>query len=176
VKTEIELKVAAEEGKRAFEAGRYEAAADLFRSAAEGYAALSDSVNQAEQKNNLSVALLRLGRTQEALDAASGTDGVFAGIGDVRRQGMALNNQGVAFENLRRYDEALSAYEKAAGLLAQAGEKEMRAIVLKAAAALQLRRGKVGESGIRMIGALEAKPHPSAFERLLKSLLRLVQR
>ena len=176
MKPEIELKVSTEDGKRAFEAGRYETAAGLFRAAAEGYAAIHDPVNHAEQKNNLSVTLLKLGRAQEALESALGTDVVFAGIGDVRRQGMALNNQGVALENLRRYDEALSVYERSSQLLAQAGEKEMRAIVLKAAAGLQLRRGKIGESGIRMIGALEAKPHPSAFERLLKYFLRLVQR
>ena len=89
---------------------------------------------------------------------------------------MALNNQAAAFENLRRLDEALSAYERSAALLAEAGEKEMRAVVLKAAAGLQLRRGKVAESGIRMIGVLEAQEHPSVFERVLRYLLRLAQR
>ena len=136
MKSELELKQTAEDGKRAFESGRYETAAELFRSATQGYAALNDAVNAAEQKNNLSVTLLKLGRSQEALDAALGTDEVFAAIHDVRRQGMALNNQAAALENLRRLDEALSAYERSAPLLAEAGEKEMRAVVLKAAAGL----------------------------------------
>jgi hypothetical protein len=89
---------------------------------------------------------------------------------------MALNNQAAAFESLRRLDEALSAYERSAPLLAEAGEKQMRAVVLKAAAGLQLRRGQLAESGIRMIGVLEAEEHPSIFERVLRYLLRLVQR
>ena len=37
--------------------------------AVQGYVALDDAVNAAEQKNNLSVTLLKLGRPQEALDA-----------------------------------------------------------------------------------------------------------
>jgi tetratricopeptide (TPR) repeat protein len=174
--SELDPKQTGEDGKRAFESGRYDTAAQLFRSAAQGYAALNDAVNAAEQKNNLSVTLLNLGRSQEALDAALGTDEVFAGLHDVRRQGMALNNQAAAFEALRRLDEALSAYERSGPLLAEAGEKEMRAVVLKAAAGLQLRRGKLAESGIRMIGVLEAREHPSVFERVLRYLVRLVQR
>ena len=176
MKSALELKQMADEGKTAFESARYAFAAELFRSAADGYAAVGDEVNAAEQQNNLSVTLLKLGRPQEALDAALGSDEVFAGLNDVRRQGMALNNQAAALENLGRLDEALSAYEQSAPLLGEAGEKEMRHAILKAAAALQLRRGKVAESGLRMIGVLEAKEHPSAFERLLKYLLRLVQR
>jgi tetratricopeptide (TPR) repeat protein len=176
MKSTLELKQLAGDGKTAFESARYELAAELFRSAAQGYAALRDAVNAAEQQNNLSVTLLKLGRSQEALDAALGTDEVFAAVHDVRRQGMALNNQAAAFENLGRRDAALSAYERSAPLLGEAGEKEMRAVVLKAAAGLQLRRGKLADSGLRMIGVLEAREHPSFFERLLKYLLRLVQR
>ena len=176
MKSALELKQLADDGKTAFESARYELAAELFRSAALGYAALRDAVNAAEQQNNLSVTLLKLGRSQEALDAALGTDEAFAAVHDVRRQGMALNNQAAAFENLGRLDAALSAYERSAPLLGEAGEKEMRAAVLKAAAGLQLRRGKLADSGLRMIGVLEAQEHPSFFERVLKYLLRLVQR
>jgi tetratricopeptide (TPR) repeat protein len=166
----------AEEGKLAFEAGRYVSAAESFRAAANGYAALQDPGNTAEQKNNLSVALLKMGRAQEALDSALGTDEVFARLKDIRRQGIAVNNQAAALENLRRFDEALAAYERSARLLAQAGEGELRSLALKAAAAMQLRRGKVTESGMRMIGVLEAREHPSLFQRILKFLLRLMQR
>jgi tetratricopeptide (TPR) repeat protein len=173
---EVELKQEAEDGKRSFESGHYESAAGLFRSAVQGYAALGDAVNAAEQKNNLSVTLLKLGRPQEALDSALGTDEVFAAIHDVRRQGMALNNQAAAFEGLRRLDEALAAYERSAPLLAEAGEREMRAVVLKAAAALQLRRGKLTDSGFRMLGVIEAKDQPSPFERALRWFVRLIQR
>ena len=176
MKSPLELKQLAEAGKTAFSSARYGSAAELFRSAAEGYAALRDTVNAAEQQNNLSVALLKLGRPQEALDAALGTDEVFAALHDVRRQGMALNNQAAAFENLGRLPAALSAYERSAPLLGEAGEQEMRSVVLKAAAGLQLRRGKFAESGLRMIGVLEAREHPSFFVRLLKYLLRVVQR
>jgi tetratricopeptide (TPR) repeat protein len=164
------------DGKAAFERGRYDTASQLFRSAAQGYAELNDPVNAAEQKNNLGVTLLKLGRPQEALEMVMGTEQVFASIHDVRRQGMAVNNAAAAMEDAGRLDEALAAYERSAQLLAEAGEKELRSIALKAAAAIQLRRGKLMESGVSMIGVLESREHPSLWERLLKFLLRIVQR
>jgi tetratricopeptide (TPR) repeat protein len=174
--TESKPEKSAKEGKLLFEAGRYESAAELFRAAADGYTALRDQANAAEQKNNLSVTLLKMDRAQEALDSAIGTDEVFARLKDLRRQGIAVNNQAAALESLRRFDDALAAYEHSAQLLAEAGEGELRSMALKAAAAIQLRRGKVTESGLRMIGVLEAREHPSLFQRILKFVLRVIQR
>ncbi len=163
----------AEEGKAAFESARYEAASDLFAKAAQGYAEAGDKVNEAELKNNLSVALLKLKRNQGALEAALGTEAVFSGIGDAKRQGMALGNQASALESLGRLEEALGAYERSAQIFAEAGEGDLRSLVLKAAAGIRLKQGKLTDSGLRMIGALEAKRHPSIFERVLRFLVRV---
>ena len=129
-------------------------------------------MNAAEQKNNLSVTLLKLGRAQEALQEVAGTDEVFAAAGDVRRQGMALNNQAAALQDLKRADEALAAYERSAHLLGEAGEGELRAIALKAAAAIHLRGGRLTESGLKMLGAMGSSLRPTLLERVLRSLLR----
>ena len=174
--TPSELQSLTEEGKQAFNAGQYEPAAGKFQAAADGYASLNDKVNAAEMKNNQSVALLKLGKGQAALDAALGTDQVFAGANDLRRQGMALGNQAAALEALKRWDDALAAYDRSADVFAQAGDGDLRSMVLKSAAAIKLRRGKVTESAYKMIGSMEAKDKPSFFERVLKSLLRFVQR
>ncbi len=174
--TASELTKLGEEGKQAFEAGQYEPAVQKFQAAADGYAALNDKVNAAEMMNNLSVALLKLGRGQAALDAVLGTEQVFARANDVRRQGMAFGNQAAALEALKRWDDALAAYERSAELFGQAGDGELRSIVLKSVAAIKLRRGKVSESAYKMIGSLEAKDKPSLFERLLRSILRVIQR
>ena len=174
--TASELKKLTDDGKLAFEAGQYESAAGMFDFAAQGYASLNDKSNAAEMKNDLSVALLKLGRGQAALDAALGTEQVFALTSDFRRQGMELGNQAAALETLKRWDDALAAYERSAALFAEAGEGDLRAMVLKAAAAIKLRRGKVSESAFKMIGSLEAKDKPSIFERMLKSILHFVQR
>ncbi len=174
--TPSELQKLAEEGKTAFSAGQYEAAVAKFQAAAEGYASLNDKLNTAEMKNNESVALLKLGRGQAALDAALGTEQVFAQGNDLIRQGMALGNQAAALEALKRWDEALAAYDRSAEVFGQAGDGDLKAMVLKSAAAIKLRRGKVGESAFKMIGSMEAKDKPSFFERVLKSLLHFVQR
>lgn len=174
--TPSELQQLAETGKLDFESGNYESAAHSFANAANGYAALNDEVNAAEMKNNLSVALLKSGKAEEALAACVDTDEVFARAKDLKRQGMAVGNQAAALEALKRFDEALAAYERSAQLFADAGEGDLRSMVLKSAAGIKLKRGKVGESTFKMIGSLEAKEHPSFFDRILKSLLRLVQR
>ena len=174
--TEAELKKLAEDGKLAFEAGQYQSAVSTFETAAQGYTALGGELNAAEMKNNVSVALLQLGQAQEALEAVSGTEQVFAHAGDLKRQGMAAGNQAAALEALKRFDQALAAYERSAELFAQAGEGDLRSMVLRAAAGIRLKRGKVAEAAFNMIGSLDAKEKPSIFERLLRSILRLIQR
>ena len=171
-----ELQKLSQTGKLAFEAGEYQSAASTFESAVKGYAALGDQVNAAEMRNNMSVALLQAGKAQEALDAAMGTDEVFANINDLKRQGIAVGNQAAALEALKRTEEALAAYERSAQIFANAGEGDMRSIVLKSAAAIKLKSGKVADSAFKMIGSLEAKDKPSIFERILKFFLRFLQR
>lgn len=144
----------------------------MFSEAAAKYQSASDACNAAEMHNNLSVALLKLGKAQEALDAVAGTDKIFEQAGDIRRQGMALGNQAAALEALGRLNEALQAYEHSAVLLAQAGENELRAIVLQSIAILKLRRGKWMEAAVSMIGAIETAPRPNLLQRLLRFLLR----
>jgi tetratricopeptide (TPR) repeat protein len=174
--TESEIQKLSQNGKQAFEAGEYESAADLFENAAAGYTILNDPVNAAELKNNKSVALLKMGRAQEALDAVQGTREIFAQARDLKREGMAIGNQAAALEALHRFDEAYDAYEQSAGIFAEAGEGDLRAMVLKAAAGIKLKRGKVSESAFKMIGSLEAKDKPSIFDRILKTILHFIQR
>jgi tetratricopeptide (TPR) repeat protein len=171
-----ELQAFAQKGKLAFEAGEYDSAAAAFDDAAKGYSALNDDANAAEMKNNLSVALLQAGKAQNALDATLGTEEVFAKLKDLKRQGMAVGNQAAALEALGRKDEALAAYERSAQIFADAGEGDLRSMVMKSAAAIKLKNGKVAESAFRMIGSLEAKDKPSIFERILKFFLRFLQR
>ena len=165
-----------EQGKQAFQAGQLEQAVDSFRAAAQAYVSAQDELNAAESRNNLSVALLQLGKSQESLEAALGTDELFAKAGDLKRQGMALGNQAAALESLKRFDEALAAYEHSAAIFDQAGEGDLRAMVIKSAAGVKLKSGKVKESVFKMIGSLEAKQNPSIFERILRTLVRFVQR
>ncbi len=174
--TASEMKKLSDDGKQAFEAGQYESAVQMFQSAAEGYAALNDELNAAEAKNNLSVSLLKAGKAQAALDAALGTDEVFARAGDIKRQAMAIGNQAAALEALHRWDDAVAAYDRSAELFGQAGEGDLKSLVMKSAAAIKMRRGKISDSAFKMIGSLEAKEKPSIFERMLKFLLRFTVR
>ena len=162
----------AEQGKRAYERGQYDEAAQLFRRAAQGYSLGQAGVKAAEMNNNLSVTLLQAGKAREALDAALGTDQVFAAASDVKRQAMALGNQAAALEALHRYDEALETYGRAELLFSQTGEGDMLSLVKKSMAAIRLKRGDVLQSALNMVGSVEAKSRPSFFERILKFLFR----
>lgn len=165
----------AEQGKTAFANKKFDEAADLFTRAAEGYTLSRAGLMAAEMKNNLSVALLQAGKPQEALDAALGTDQIFENEKDTKRQAMALGNQAAALEGLNRYDEAVAAYERSGELFAQAGEGDLRSMVMKSAAAIKLKTGKITDSAFKMMGSLDVKDNPNFFERILKFFLRFIK-
>ena len=165
----------AEQGKKAFENKKFDEAAGLFQQASEAFALGRAGLMAAEMKNNMSVALLKAGKPQEALAAAMDTDKIFAGANDLKREGMALGNQAAALEGLDRYDEAISAYERSAELFAEAGEGDLRSMVMKSAAAMKLKKGKITDSAFKMMGALDVKDNPSVFERILKFFLRFIK-
>ena len=165
----------ADQGKQAFGSKNFIEAAELFRQAAEGFTAGNSALMAAEMMNNMSVALLQAGRAQEALNAALGTDQIFAEAKDIKRQGMAVGNQAAALEGLNRYDEAIAAFERSAELFAQAGEGDLRSMVMKSAAAIKLKTGKITDSAFKMMGSLDVKENPSFFERILKFFLRFIK-
>ena len=164
-----------EQGKQAFENQDYDQAAKIFSQAVSAYEALNDATNAAEMKNNLSVALLQAGDAQAAYEAAAGTDEVFAKAGDVNRQAMAFGNQASALEALKKFDEALQAYERSAELFAEAGNGDMRSLVLQSAAAIKMRRGKMIDSALSMIGSVESTSKPNLLQRFLRFLVRLIR-
>jgi tetratricopeptide (TPR) repeat protein len=171
----IEPTELADQGKRAFQGKKFEEAAELFQQAAQAFSLERNNLMAAEMQNNKSVALLQTGRTLEALEAATNTDEIFAAAQDTRRQAMALGNQAAALDALRHYEEALVKYERSADLFAQANEGDMRAMVLKSAAAIKLKTGKITESAFKMIGSLDAKEKPSIFERIMKFFVRFIK-
>ncbi len=165
----------AAQGKLAFENKKFIEAAEYFRQAIDGYTLSGVGLMAAEMKNNMSVALLQSGNAQSALDAVLGTDQLFEDAKDIKRQGMAVGNQAAALEGLNRYDEAIAAYERSADLFAQAGEGDLRAMVMKSAAAIKLKMGKLTDSAFKMMGSLDVKDNPSFLERILKFFLRFIK-
>ena len=163
------------QGKKAFAAKKYSEAAESIRQAAQGFTEGRAGVLAAEASNNMSVALLQAGKAQEALHAANGTDTIFAGANDVKKQAMALGNQAAALEALNRYDEAIEKYEQSADLFGSVNEGDLRATVIKSAAAIKLKTGKITESAFKMIGSLEAKKTPTFFDRIIKFLFRFIK-
>ncbi len=165
----------ADKGKQAFANKRYDDAAEYFRQAAEGFSLGRANLLAAEMRNNMSVALLQAGNAAGALEAALETDQVFAGAQDVKRQAMALGNQAAALEGLQRYEEAIEKYERSADLFAKVNDGDMRSLVMKSAAALKFKTGKITESAFKMMGAVDVKENPTLFERFMKFLMRFIK-
>ena len=163
-----------EEGKRAFAAGQYAQAVHAFEQASQGYTLANDGLHAAEMQNNLSVALLHANRPQEALAAVTGADKIFEDAQDVKRQAMSLGNQAAALDALKRTEEAIQLYERAAALFGQIGEGDLRSMVLKSAAAIRLKQGKLNETALNMLGSLGAVEKPNFFQRILKFFLRFL--
>lgn len=163
----------AEQGRQAYANGNHEIAADLFARSAQAYAAAQDELNAAEMKNNQSVALLQAGKAKEALEATDGTEAIFQKAGDLKGQGIAVGNRAAALEGLKQYDEALAEYERAASMLERAGEGDMHSMVRKAAANLNLKRGRITAAQMDVYDSLRLVEKPNVTQRILKFLRRI---
>ena len=163
-----------EQAKTAYQDEDFPRAAELFKTAQEGYAAAGDQPSAAEMANNRSVALLKAGDANGALQAVEGTDEIFAQAGDIKKQAMALANNAAALEGLKNFSEALQLYEQSSDLLKQIGENELRAYVLKSISAIQLRQGKQFEAVASMQASLDNKPNPGIQDRFVKRLIQWV--
>jgi len=163
----------AEKGKIEYEKGNYSAAADLFSQAAHAYLSRQDPLNAAEMKNNESVALLQAGNAKDALRATEGTEEVFENAGDLRRQGVAVGNRAAALEGLKQWNEALAEYDRAASIFEQAGAGDMHSVVRKAAANLNLKRGRLTDSQLDVYDSLRLVEKPTLTQRIMKFLIRI---
>jgi tetratricopeptide (TPR) repeat protein len=163
----------AEQGKQEYEQGAYLAAANLFSRAAQTYASAKDELNAAEMKNNQSVALLQAGKAKEALHATDGTEEIFQKAGDIKRQGIAVSNRAAALEGMGKWKDALAEYDRAALLFEQAGEGDMHSIVRKAAANINLKRGRIVDSQMDVYDSLRLVEKPTLTQRFMKFLMRI---
>jgi tetratricopeptide (TPR) repeat protein len=163
-------------GEKAFRAGKFAEAAELYQELIGLYSQSGDVVKAAEMANNRSVALLQAGQAQAALEAAEGTDKVFSLAGDVRRQALAIGNQAAALEALNRLDDAMNRYLQCNDLLKQVGDPDNRASVLKSISALQIRTGRQLEALASMDAALTNQKKLTLKERFLKKLLDIPMR
>jgi tetratricopeptide (TPR) repeat protein len=163
----------AEQGKQEYEKGKFADAADLFSQAAQAYNDVEDVLNAAEMKNNQSVALLQAGKAQEALSVTDGTEEIFQQAGDLKRQGIAVGNRAAALEGLKKWKEALAEYDRAANILEQAGEGDMHSLVRKAAANLNLKRGRIVDSQMDVYDSMRLVEKPSLTQRIMKFLMRI---
>ena len=165
--------ILAEQGKKEYGQENYLAAADLFLQAAQAYALAEDPLNAAEMKNNQSVALLQAGKAKEALQATEGTENIFQKAGDLKRQGIAVSNRAAALEGMKKWQEALAEYDRAASLFEQIGEGDMHSIVRKAAANLNLKRGRIVDSQMDVYDSLRLVEKPTLTQRFMKFLIRM---
>jgi len=171
--SELDLKNLASQAKSAYEKDDYAGAAQLFEQAAQAFDVAGAPLDAAEMKNNASVAWLQAKKAKQALSVLAGTVEIFGEAGDLRRQGLALGNEGAALEALNRNDEAAQKFVASAELLEQSGDDQMRAEVMKALSALQVKTGKPIDAFISMQVGVAGVQNPTFKQRILKILFRL---
>jgi tetratricopeptide (TPR) repeat protein len=159
---DAKTKALSEESILKFQKKKFSEAAEGFRACIADLEKAGNTLDLAEMRNNLCVALIQMGEYQQALEAVNGTDELFAAAGDTRRQGIALANQGNALEMLKKYDEAISAYEKARDCLRSCGEKQMLAITLRSLSDLQMKTGRKFEAVASLQDSYEQNPDGKA--------------
>ncbi|HKI53757.1 MAG TPA: hypothetical protein VJ987_06500, partial [Anaerolineales bacterium] len=107
------------------------------------------------------------------LEATDGTEEIFEKAGDVKRQGIAVGNRAAALEGLKKVDDALAEYERAASLLEEAGEGDMHSVVRKAAANLNLKRGRITAAQMDVYDSIRLVEKPSFTQRIMKFLKKI---
>ena len=161
------------EAKEFFQSKEYKKAIKGFEVAHQHYLEEEDELNAAEMANNLSVALLQVGKKSQALEVVQGSDQIFEKHNDRFRQAMALGNIAAALEATKKFEQAELAYQQSADLFEQQGETEYRTHVMKSLSTLQIRQGKQLESIISMQQSLSGKNNPSIKDRILSFLLKI---
>lgn len=154
----------------AYQRGELEDAVQGFQSAKREFHDRGDDINAAEAANNVSVVLLKMNRTQEALEAVTGTPEIFLQAGDQQREVMALGNLAAALEACGEIQQAEEYYFQALARLEENGDDETRTYLLQALSRLQLRDGKPFDALTSMQGALDSQPRFSLRTRLLRKL------
>jgi len=152
--------------------GNLTAAADGFAAARQAYASANEPLKAAEMANNLCVALVSLGRGEEAVQAVEGTAEVFARAGDRVRASQALGNLASALEAAGRLDRAQAVFDQAIEGFRSAGDREGESQTWHALSRLQLRLGQTFGAAASAQAALDSHPRPGIVRRVLRSLLR----
>ena len=161
---------------RAYRRGDLPAATQGFKAASEAFVRSGDELSAAEAANNLCVALLQVGRPQEALASVQGTPAVFEGHNDFARAAQGYGNLGNALEDCGCMSEAGEAYRRSLDLFRSLGEREGEALILQRISQLQLRQGQPIEALAAMQASLGAAPRGGLLRRWLARLLTLPAR
>ncbi len=74
---------------------------------------------------------------------------------------------------MKKWQEALAEYDRAASLFEQVGEGDMHSIVRKAAANLNLKRGRLSDSQMDVFDSLRLVEKPTLIQRIMKFLVRM---
>ena len=164
------------EALNAYQLGAYDDAVRGFQAAKREFLDRGDEINAAEAANNLSVVLLKMDRSHEALDAVKGTPEIFRRADINQREAMALGNLAAALEATGEVKQAEEYYIQALTCLEKCDDQETRSYILQALSRLQLRGGKPFDALTSMQGALDSQPRRSWRDRVLRRLFDLPAR
>lgn len=159
--------------EKAFREGNYLDALEGFEAAANAYQAQGQEILAAEMWSNCSVALVQLGRGEDAVNVLKPALLLFQEKDDLERLGIAYGNLASALEACGHYLEAQDAYLQSAELLEKCGKSELRLHALKALSQLQLKQGKQLQALATFQSALEDAPRLNLRQKMLKKLMEI---
>lgn len=165
-----------EQGKKAYQEGSFQLAADFFLKAQEACKAAEKPLDAAEMANNRSVALLQAGDAHGSLAACIETDKVFAGAGDNRREGLALGNQAAAYKELGQKKESLRLFRLSADRLERAGDRDNLAVVHKTIASLEMETGDNIGAMSSMLDAMRLTEKLTWRQKIMRWLFSIVSK
>jgi tetratricopeptide (TPR) repeat protein len=158
------------QGVKLFQQKDYEAAAQVFHQAQQGYEAAGQKDMAAEMQTNLGLVHRALGENQQALDAMQSALNVFQELNDTRRVAMVMGNLGGVYVALGDKEQAYNCYRQAADIFQELGDKKLYGETLVAMGDLQVKDGKIMAGAATYEVGLENLDELSASQKVLKGL------
>jgi tetratricopeptide (TPR) repeat protein len=175
-----EAKNLLEQGRLYYGQGEYKEALSCLHLAHDRYRVDGAPGQTAEVANDLGVVYTVLRRWEEAEKWLDQAQRLFGETGDLSGEAQTLGNRGSMYRARGEWKEAAASLKLSADRFHAVDDGEQRAATLQSLSMVRLRQFRPMQALAAYYAALECQPHPTWFQKFLKTLfglpLRAMQR
>jgi tetratricopeptide (TPR) repeat protein len=162
-----------DQGRVYYDQGDFKEALSCLHLAHDRYRVDGERGQIAEVANDLGVVYTVLRRWEEADKWLDQAYRLFGEIGDLAGKAQTLGNRGSMYRARGEWQEAAASLKLSADHFHVVGDDEQRAVTLRSLSLVRLRQFRPMQALAAYHAALDCRPNPTWFQRLLKALFGL---